>query len=145
MLCEHCDVARLERTAAERYRTWATEAPQWATELLVCSAAEDEIADRIMAAFPVSTEQAATLDALLPQARIIYYETFDGLTVTQQLELQATAERQGANAWKSVALTPDLSPRVLDELATCSRLEEASADLLDKLLAKSSASAEAQP
>jgi SLT domain-containing protein len=52
-----------------------------------------------------------------------------------QMLLQAAAERQGANAWRSVAKTPGLSDHVLAELATCSTLEEASADVLDQLLA----------
>jgi hypothetical protein len=128
-------LARLERTAADRYRVWATQLPERAGELLRCAAAEDEIADRIMAAFPISAEQASMLDARLPQARTIYYQAFDGLSVVEQLQLQAAAERQGANAWKSVAKTPGLSDHVLAELATCSALEEASADVLDHLLA----------
>lgn len=129
-------LSRLERTAADRYRTWSTELPEWSSELLKCAAAEDEIADRISAAFPITEDQAAELDRRIPQARAIYYAAFDQLTVIEQLQLQAAAERQGANAWKSVALTPGLSDHVLDELATCSRLEEASADLLTELLAR---------
>ncbi len=128
-------LARLERTAADRYRTWSTELPAWSSELLRCAAAEDEIADRVSAAFPITDAQAAELDSRLPKARSIYYAAFDGLTVIEQLQLQAAAERQGANAWKSVALSPGLSTSVLDELAVCSLLEESSADLLDALLA----------
>jgi hypothetical protein len=131
-------LARLERTAAERYRMWAAALPDWADELLTGAAAEDEIADRIIAAFPITSEQAEMLDARLPQARSIYYETFDGLSVIEQLQLQAGAERQGANAWRSVAQTPGLSDHVLGELAACSKLEEASADLLDELLRRAS-------
>ena len=49
--------------------------------------------------------------------------------------MQAAAERQGSNAWRSVATTPGLSADVLDELAACSALEDATADVVDALLA----------
>jgi hypothetical protein len=129
-------LARLERTAAERYRCWAAEIPEWATDLLQCAAAEDEIADRISAAFPIAADEAAMLDARLPTARDVYYDAFAGLTPVEQLALQAKAERQGAQAWRSVtARNAALADHAVAELAACSALEEASADRVDALLA----------
>ena len=39
-------LARLERTAADRYRMWAKAVPEHAEGLLTCAAREDDIADR---------------------------------------------------------------------------------------------------
>ena len=128
-------LARLERTAAARYRQWSRDVPAWASELLACADAEDEIADRISAAFPITAERAAALDERLPAAREIYFSAFDGMAVRDQLRLQAAAERQGAQAWRSVASRASgLSHDVHAVLAACSALEERSADVVDALL-----------
>lgn len=129
-------LARLEQTAAARYRKWADELPQWREALLGCGAREDEIADRMMAAFPISAEDAAELDARLPKAREIYYQAFDGMEPLTQLRVQAAAERQGANAWRTIATQPGLSDEVLAQLAACTTLEEATADVVDALIAQ---------
>lgn len=127
-------LARLERTAAARYRAWADDLPEWSQELLGCADREDEIADRMINAFPVTADAAAELDARLPKAREIYYRAFDGMDPLAQLAVQAGAERQGAQAWRSVANTPGLSDEILVQLAACSALEEATADVVDALL-----------
>ena len=118
-------LALLERTAADRYRRWASELPEQADVLLECAKREDEIADRVEAIFPIAAEKLLELQALLPQARDIYYAAFDGLNVVDQILIQADAELQGANAWRSVASRLS-DPTMLAELATCSELEEAS-------------------
>lgn len=127
-------LAMLERTAAQRYRSWAEQEPLWREELLACAAREDEIADRVSARFSVEPDVSARLEALLPGAREIYFGVFEGLNVREQLGIQAAAERQGANAWRSVSATPGLSAAVLAELAACSALEETTADAVDALL-----------
>jgi hypothetical protein len=114
-------LALLERGAANRYREWAELLPAHADALLTCAASEDEIADRIEA-------------APLPGAIDTYRNAFGGLDVWDQLRVQANAERQGAQAWRNIATRVD-DPAVLDALATCSTLEEASADRLDELIA----------
>lgn len=116
-------LAMLERTAADRYRAWAEQLPQHRDLLLGCAGREDEIADRIEAAFAASEGELDRLRSLLPQAREIYYAAFDGVGVMDQLRMQADAELQGANAWRSVAkgVTDEAVRR---ELATCSELEE---------------------
>ncbi len=50
--------------------------------------------------------------------------------------MQAAAERQGANAWRTVSATPGLSAATLSELAVCSALEEATATVVDGLLGR---------
>ena len=128
-------LARLERTAAARYRQWSRDVPAWTSDLLACADAEDEIANRILAAFPISAEWATALDERVPAAREIYFSAFDGLAVLDQLRLQAAAERQGAQAWGSIASRASgLSDDVHAVLAKCSALEERSADLVDALL-----------
>ena len=130
-------LARLERGAAMRYRSWARALPAWAGELLHCAAAEDEIADRVGAAFVVSADVSAELDRRLPAALDIYGAAFDGLDDYAQLALQAQAERQGASAWRTItSQIPDLDNTVRAELAACSALEELSAARLDALLAR---------
>jgi hypothetical protein len=108
--------------------------PEHAEVLLTCSAAEDEIADRVEAAFALDPTLRDLLDGLLSGARETYYAAFNGYDVWDQLRIQADAERQGAQAWRGIAAVhPD--PEVVAQLATCSALEEASADRLDALIA----------
>jgi hypothetical protein len=131
-------LALLERGAAERYRYWAELLPQHAQVLLRCAASEDEIADRVEAAFALDPALHDALRAPLPDARAAYYAVFHGLDVWDQLRIQANAERQGAQAWRTIAA--DLSDqRIIEQLAACSALEEASADRLDALIARHAA------
>lgn len=127
-------LALLERGAADRYRVWAQALPEHAEVLLTCAAAEDEIADRIEAAFALDPSLREATEAPLPEARAAYVAAFDGHDVWDQLRIQADAERQGAQAWRTIAARVD-DERVLAALAACSALEEASADRLDALIA----------
>ena len=116
-------LALLERSAADRYRNWAGLVPEHHEILLACAGREDEIADRVEAAFAIDEERLSFLHALLPEARRIYLAAFEGLAVLDQIRMQADAELQGAHAWRSIAkLVTD--PEVLATLATCSELEE---------------------
>jgi hypothetical protein len=128
-------LARLERLAAARYRAWATESPADAAALLACARREEEIAERASRVFPLSGEQAARIDALLPQARETYQAALAGLALREQLGLQAFAERQGAGAWRAFAKAPGLARTSQDELAVCAALEEENAACLDALIA----------
>lgn len=127
-------LALLERTAADRYRHWASLLPDDAPVLLACAEREDEIADRIEAAFSIDDAKLVELKALLPQARDLYYAAFDGYSVYEQIQMQSDAELQGANAWRSIAATVT-DPSVLAELARCSELEETSSRAAKDLLA----------
>lgn len=126
-------LALLERGAAARYREWVTMLPEHAEVLSTCAKAEDEIADRVEAVFTLDESLRAELEAPLPDAKRTYYDVFGGMDVWDQLRVQANAERQGAQAWRNIAAShPDA--HVVQELAACSALEEASADRLDQLI-----------
>ena len=127
-------LALLERTAADRYRMWADALPEHRVALMGCAASEDDIADRIEAAFPIAGADLDGLRQLVPAARSIYYAAFDSLPVLEQLRLQAAAELQGAQAWRSIALGVS-DPTVLAELARCSELEETGSAVLQRVLA----------
>ena len=127
-------LALLERGAAERYREWAGMLPEHADVLSTCAASEDEIADRVESVFALDPELHDVVHAPLPGARATYYAVFEPYSVWDQLRIQANAERQGAQAWRNIALrTTDA--HVLEQRAACSALEEASADRLDDLIA----------
>ncbi|MFM8946228.1 MAG: hypothetical protein ACKOJC_05895, partial [Actinomycetota bacterium] len=101
--------------------------------LLDCAGREDEIADRIDAAFALDESLRPALEAPLPEAIAVYYEVFAAYDIWDQLRIQANAERQGANAWRGIASRhPD--PEVVRALESCSALEESSADYLDVLI-----------
>ena len=127
-------LALLERGAADRYREWAEQMPEHREVLMSCASSEDEIADRIEAAFTLDPSLHDALHAPLPGARDTYYAVFERYSVWDQLRIQANAERQGAQAWRNIA-TRTSDAHVVQELATCSALEEASADRLDDLIA----------
>lgn len=126
-------LALLERGAADRYRYWAEQLPEHAAGLAECARREDEIADRIEAAFTLDESLREVLHAPLPEAVARYRDTFAPYSIWDQLRIQADAERQGARAWRNIASRhPD--PRVIDVLHSCSALEEESADHLDDLI-----------
>lgn len=127
-------LALLERGAADRYRHWAGLLPAHADELLQCAASEDEIADRVDAVFALRAGDVEALHAPLPAAKQAYVAVFEGLDLWDQLRIQADAERQGAQAWRTIAARAT-DAGVVAELAACSALEEASADRLDRLVA----------
>ena len=127
-------LALLERGAADMYRLWASMLPDHAEVLTSCAASEDEIADRIEAAFALDPSLRHAVTAPLSGALATYRDALAGLDVWDQLRVQANAERQGAQAWRNIA-TQVVEPSVVAALACCSQLEEASADRLDQLIA----------
>ena len=129
-------LARLERSAAERYRGWAEALPEHAEGLLTCAAREDEIADRIEAILPVPAEFEALVCEVIPLAVATYYAVFEPNNVWDQMAIQANAERQGSLAWP--AMVPAF-PEHTDELMALSTLELKSGDFLDALLSKQAA------
>lgn len=129
-------LARLERSAAERYRMWAVELPEHAEGLLACAEREDAIAERVEGVYPATRPaQLAAIEGAFSPARETYYAVFSGLTPIEQMTIQANAERQGAAAWRGmIENESDASIRAV--LEECARNEEASADYLDALLAR---------
>ena len=129
-------LARLERSAAARYRGWAEALPEHAEGLLRCAAREDEIADRIERILPVPAEHEALVAEVVPLAVATYYEVFDAYDVWGQMAIQANAERQGSQAWPGMV---PLFPEHETELRALSALELKSGDYLDTLLAEQAA------
>lgn len=125
-------LALLERGAAARYRQWAEQLPDRADGLLACAAREEQIADRIDAAFPLAPAVRARIERDLPEVRERYGSLFVGHGREDQLAIQAGAERQGAAAWRGLAAASgDAALREL--LEGCARLEEESATYLESL------------
>ena len=129
-------LARLERSAAERYRGWAAELPEHREGLLKCADREDEIADRIEAILPVPSEFEDLVSEVVPLAIAIYYQAFEPYDVWGQMTIQANAEKQGSMAWP--AMIP-LFPEHADELNALSALELKSGEYLDALLSPKAA------
>jgi hypothetical protein len=129
-------MGRLERLAAERYRAWAQQFPAHADALLACAQREERIAERAERLFPMNAAQAAKLAALLPEVRRVYASLFVGLPLPDQLALQASAERQGANVWRALIASQAPPAALREELEHSARLEEESAEHLAALLAE---------
>jgi hypothetical protein len=124
----------LERFAAGRYREWADECPPEEREaLLACAGREEEISERVLARFPATPGDEEKIEAELARAAEAYAGVFEDLSQSEKYFVQASAERQGAAAWRGLAAQQeDESAR--RELATCSELEEANAACLEELL-----------
>lgn len=132
-------LAGLERSAAQRYRSWADAVPQHADELLGCAEREDEIADLISGLFPVSPDDRPAIERRLPDAVAVYYDVFAPFEVTEQLYLQSQAELQGAQAWIAMASATN-EPAAVDILVRCAALETESSEVVTALLADLDAS-----
>jgi hypothetical protein len=127
-------LARLERTAAERYRMWAEALPEHAEGLLSCAAREDDIADRAEQIYPATEpEQITAMDNAIGPAKAAYYQVFSDMTPVEQMTIQANAERQGAAAWRAM-IPPESDEATQAKLEQMAKIEEASADYLDALL-----------
>ncbi len=126
-------LALLERGAAQRYREWAKQLPDFREGLSRCAASEDEIADIVESLFPISDELASAIREPLPAARDTYYQVFEHLSLAEQLAVQADAELQGAAAWRGM-LSEELPANVREGLERCSELEEASSAYVYSIL-----------
>jgi hypothetical protein len=126
-------LAMLERGAAQRYREWAAQALEEAPGLLACAAREEEIARRVDALFPAKLAGDPVVDSAYAGAREVYYAVFAGLPLAEQWRTQASAEREGAGAWRLLA-SQQADPAIRDALLACAKLEEASAMHLDGLV-----------
>ena len=129
-------VAYAERLAAARYRSWAERvaSPQQRTSLLACAAREEEIATRVEALLPNAGERQRALLEAHPELLEINRSIFADRPLEQQFKIQAQGERAGAGLWRRLAeAAPDGHARNTYE--ECARLEEASAELLEALLA----------
>ena len=126
-------IARLERSAADRYRVWAEESDDLREGLTACADREDEIANRAEALVPVRPEDEAIVMESLEEARTLYASAFEGHSLRDRITLQAHAERQGSLAWLGFAgqTQDEAMKRAFLALAD---LEVASADYIDATL-----------
>ena len=126
-------LALLERGAADRYRYWAEQLPAFSDGLSACADSEDLIADIVEGLFPISAELAAEIAQPLPAAREAYYAVFAPMTLKQQLQVQAAAELQGANAWDAM-LAEGIPAAMREGLERCMELEKASSAYLYSII-----------
>ena len=128
-------LAKLERLAAQRYRTWAGDhADQSVKEgLLACADREEEIARRVESLRP---DASAIQDKLLsdnPELLDLNRTLFEGRPLKVQFAMQADGERAGAAAWRAYAAATS-DPSVQELLDSCCALEQANAEFLQTLL-----------
>ncbi len=126
-------VALAERIAARRYRSWAEHVRDGSVRdtLRACAEREEEIASRAEAF--VSEAKAIQQAALRahPHVEDGYGALFEGLSLAEQLSLQARAERVGAATWRSLA---DAIGPGAEVLRGCANLEEENARTLESLV-----------
>ncbi|MEK6301212.1 MAG: hypothetical protein AABO41_10860 [Acidobacteriota bacterium] len=128
-------LARLERLAAERYRSWADEFDDTSVKqgLLACADREEEIARRVESLDP---NASAVQDKLLsdnPDLLNLNRTLFEGRPFKVQFAMQAQGEMAGAAAWKAYAAGAS-DPLAGELLGSCSSLEEENAAFLQTLL-----------
>jgi hypothetical protein len=130
-------IALAERMAAERYRGWAGEwrDAEGRAALLACAAREEEIAAKVEALFPDAAAIQGALRAEHPALPELNRTLFAGRPLAEQFTIQANGERLGAATWRSFARHEPDGPRRA-ALLECAELEEASARVLEALLAR---------
>jgi len=128
-------LAKLERLAAQRYRTWASDHPDPAAKegLLACADREEEIAGRVESLEPNASAIQVRLLSDHPELLDLNRTLFEGRPLKVQFAMQADGERAGAAAWKAYAAGAS-DPSVQKLLQSCSPLEQANADFLQTLL-----------
>jgi len=126
-------LARLERSAADRYREWAAESGDLAEGLIACADREDEIANRAEKLVPVRPEHEEIVVEALAKARALYAGAFEGHPLRDKIIIQAHAERQGSLAWLGFASQTD-DAAMKQEFLTLAGLEVASAEHIDEAL-----------
>jgi hypothetical protein len=129
-------IALAERMAAVRYRTWAADPTlvPHRSALLACALREEDIAARVEAlrADSAAIEQELQGDGHLEE---VDRRVFAGLPLRAQLTVQMRGERLGAATWRAFAReAPEPARRVF---LACADLEEASAAVLETILAGS--------
>jgi hypothetical protein len=128
-------LAKLEKLAAQRYRTWASDHPDQSVRdgLLACADREEEIARRVESLEPNASAIQAKLLSDHPELLYLNRTLFQGRPLKVQFAMQADGERAGAAAWKAYAAGAS-DPSVRELLQSCSPLEQANADFLQTLL-----------
>jgi len=129
-------IAVAERLAAQRYRGWADrpEASGHRARLLACAGREEEIAERVEALYPGAAAIQREILAKHPDLEELNRSLFADRPLAQQLAMQAQGERLGAATWRALARA-ELEASARETLLACAELEEASAVVLESILA----------
>lgn len=130
-------LAVLEEAAAARYRIWAADCAdaRLASGFLECAEREERIAAIVKGLFPAIPETDATFSAALRATVREVRAALAGRSLGEQLAIQAAAERRGAAAWRALAAECRAAERQA-ALLSCARLEEDSADFLDRAISR---------
>ena len=81
----------------------------------------------------IDDQLTAEIQIPLPEARDVYYNVFEGLSLADQLGIQADAELQGAEAWR-VMLSEENPDAINQGLQQCMELEQASSAYLYSII-----------
>jgi len=127
-------LARLERLAAQRYRSWADKVddPSVKQGLLACADREEEIARRVESLDPDASAKQDKLMSDNPELLDLNRTLFEGRPLKVQFAMQAQGEMAGAAAWKAYAAGAS-DPLAGELLQSCSLLEEENAAFLQTL------------
>jgi ferritin-like metal-binding protein YciE len=132
-------IAMLERWAGERYREWADAVGEIAavTALTACAEREDEIATRVESLYSDAADVQDRLEKANPLLKGALGGAFTWRPLDEQFATQAAAERLGAATWRSFARSArtDGDDHAADVFEQCALMEEASAEVLESLLA----------
>ncbi|MFY9608316.1 MAG: hypothetical protein WAU45_06830 [Blastocatellia bacterium] len=128
-------LAKLERLAAQRYRSWASEHadPSVKEGLLVCADREEEIARRVESLDPNASAIQEKLLTANPDLLELNRTLFEGRPLRVQFAMQAQGEMAGAAAWEAYGAAAS-DPLAGELLQSCGPLEKANADFLQTLL-----------
>ena len=125
--------ALLESGAAERYREWAGTVAdvELSAGLRECAVREDTVAAELRKHFADELVEPKDFRELMGIVQMEVVALFGGLSVDEQLDAQASAERGGEQLWLELAAAESDSERkaVFEE---CARLEAASAAFLEQ-------------
>ncbi|HYC55391.1 MAG TPA: hypothetical protein VEL28_10715 [Candidatus Binatia bacterium] len=130
-------LAIAERMAAERYRSWAGAAANGydRDRLLACADREDEIASRVEALRPDHEDVQARIHQTVPDLAGLTRNVFEPHPWQTQFAIQAQGERLGAATWRALAPLQSTA-EAREAMLECARLEEASAQVLESILAE---------
>jgi rubrerythrin len=132
-------IAYAERSAAERYRSWAaaSTSPERKSALLACADREEEIASRVESLYPNAHNIQKELLASIPEFAATGQAFFAPYSLDDQFAIQAQGERIGAATWRSLAKRASAA-QTRDVFLACAILEEQSAEYLESIAADSS-------
>lgn len=124
--------ALLENGAAQRYRRWASEFTDstFADGLMACADREDTVARSVRDSFGSELQQPEDYRELLGAVQREVDALFGGLSLEDQLDAQASAERGGENLWRELA-EAESDPALKAVFVECAHLEAASAEFLE--------------